>query len=34
LVPTYNNGSTSNLDADGKFGVVFMPVEATEAQQA
>lgn len=23
LVPAYNNSSTSNLDSDGKFAVVF-----------
>jgi hypothetical protein len=33
-VPTYKNGSNSNLDSDGKRAVVFMPVEATEARQA
>jgi len=27
-VPTYNNGSNSNLASDGKRAIVFMPVEA------
>jgi hypothetical protein len=31
-VPTYNNGSNSNLDSDDKRAVIFMPVEATEAR--
>jgi hypothetical protein len=34
LVPTYNNGSNSNLDSDGKCTLAFMPVEAMEAPQA
>ena len=34
LVPTYRNGSNSNLDPDGKCAVVFMPVKATDTQQA
>ena len=33
-MPTYNNGSNSNLDSDGKCALVFMPVEAMEAPQA
>ncbi len=33
-MPTYNNGSNSNLDSDGKCAVVLMRVEAMEAQRA